>query len=45
MKHPNMYKNSLRRITVGFYGYIGQKYILAYFQSKIPEMYKKVKKN
>ena len=32
---------TLRRMTVGFYGYIGQNYIFAYFNSKTSKFYKK----
>ena len=31
----------LRRMTVEVYGYIGQNYIYAYFNSKKSELYKK----
>ena len=34
---------ALRRMTLGFYGYIGQNYIFAYFNSKTSEIYKKKK--
>ena len=35
----------LRRMTIDIYGYIGQHYIYAYFNSKTSELKKKGKKN